>query len=35
MAEDTVPRHGGSVIPGGDNQFAVTQVLERALHGAF
>ena len=35
MAEDTVPRHGGGVIHCGDNQFAATQVLERALHGAF
>ena len=35
MAEDTVPRHRGGVIHGGDNQLAATQVLERALHGAF
>ena len=31
MAKDTVLRHGGGVIAGGDNQFAPAQVLERGL----
>jgi len=35
MAKDTVLGNGGSVIAGGDNQFAPAQVLERGLHGAF